>query len=59
MALDKKQKKRLEVINKKLQTMRPRLAGAKEQADEPGEVKQLEDEIASLEAEAKEIRASK
>ena len=59
MALDKKQKKRLDVINKKLQTLRPRLAGAKEQADEPDEVKQLEDEIASLEAEAKEIRGSK
>jgi hypothetical protein len=59
MTLDKKQKKRLDVINKKLQTMRPRLAGAKEQADEPDEVKQLEDEIAALEAEAKEIRASK
>ena len=59
MALDKKQKKRIEVINKKLKTLRPRLAGAKEQADEPDEVKQLEDEINSLEAEGKEIRASK
>ena len=59
MALDKKQKKRLDVINKKLQTLRPRLAGAREQADEPGEVKQLEDEITALEAESKEIRESK
>lgn len=59
MKMDKKQKKRIEVINKKLQSLRPRLAGARAQADEPGEVKQLEDEIASLEAEAKEIRESK
>jgi len=55
--MDKKQKKRLDVISKKLQTLRPRLAGSREQADDPGELKQLEDEITSLEAEAKEIRA--
>lgn len=57
--MDKKQKKRLDVINKKLQTLRPRLAGSREQTDDPQELKQLEDEIAALEAEAKEIRASK
>jgi len=54
--MDKKQKKRLDVINKKLQTLRPRLSGAKQQADEPGEIKQLEDEIAALEAEAEKIK---
>lgn len=59
MALDKKQKKRIDVINKKLQTLRPRIAGAREQCDDPGELKQLEDELAALEAEAKQIRASK
>jgi cob(I)alamin adenosyltransferase len=57
--MDKKQKKRLDVINKKLQTLRPRLAGSKEQADDPEELKALEDEIAALEAESKEIKASK
>ena len=57
--MDKKAKKRLEVINKKLQVMRPRLAGAKSQDDDPGEVKQLEDEIKKLEAEAVEIKAKK
>ena len=57
--MDKKQKKRLGVINKKLQTMRPRLAGAREQADDPSEIKELEDVIAKLEAEAAEIKASK
>ena len=59
MALDKKQKKRIEVINKKLTTLRPRIAGARQQCDDPDELKQLEDELAALEAEAKEIRASK
>ena len=48
--MDKKSKKRLDVINKKLQTLRPRLAGSKQQADDPEELKQLEDEIAKLEA---------
>ena len=57
--MDKKAKKRLEVINKKLQTLRPRLAGSKAQADDPDELKQLQDEIAKLEAEAAELKASK
>jgi hypothetical protein len=57
--VDKKAKKRLEVINKKLQTLRPRLAGSKAQADDLNELKQLQDEIAKLEAEAAELKASK
>ena len=57
--MDKKAKKRLDVINKKLQTLRPRLAGSRAQADDPSELKQLEDEIAKLEAEAAEIKAGK
>ena len=55
--MDKKSKKRLDVINKKLQTLRPRLAGSREQADDPSELKQLEDEIARLQAEAAEIKS--
>jgi hypothetical protein len=57
--LDKKSKKRLDVINKKLQTLRPRLAGSRAQADDPGELKQLEEEIAKLEAEAAELKGGK
>jgi chromosome segregation ATPase len=57
--VDKKAKKRLDVINKKLQTLRPRLAGSREQADDPSELKELEDQIASLEAEAVQLKASK
>jgi hypothetical protein len=57
--MDKKQKKRLDVINKKLQTLRPRLAGSREQTDDISELQQLEHEISTLEAEAKEIRGSK
>ncbi|MEM6979096.1 MAG: hypothetical protein AAF539_05460 [Planctomycetota bacterium] len=56
--MDKKAKKRLDVINKKLQTLRPRLAGSRAQADDEAELKQLEDEIESLEAEAKRLKAT-
>lgn len=54
--MDKKAKKRIEVINKKLQSLRPRLAGSKEQADDADELKELADEIDALEAEAKKLR---
>jgi hypothetical protein len=57
--VDKKAKKRLDVINKKLQVLRPRLAGSRAQADDPAELKQLEDEIAQLEREAAELKSSK
>ena len=56
--MDKKAKKRLDVIHHKLQQLRQSLAGAKKQDDEPGEVKRLEAEIAALEAEANKLRAS-
>ena len=36
--------------------LKQRLAGAKKQDDEPGEVKKLEQEIAQLEAEATKLR---
>ncbi len=54
--MDTKAKKRLDVINKKLQSLRPRLAGAKSQADDLDEIKQLETEIANLETEAEKLK---
>ena len=54
--MDKKAKKRLDVINKKLQALRPRLAGSREQTDDPAELKQLEQEVAALEAEAVQLK---
>lgn len=54
--MDGKAKKRLEVIKQKLLVLRQKLAGAKKQEDEPGEVAGLEKEIATLEAEAKKLR---
>lgn len=54
--MDKKQKKRFDVIQKKIQSLRPRLAGAKEQADDPSEITELEDEIEALQTEAAELK---
>jgi archaellum component FlaC len=56
MTIDKKAKKRLEVIRHKLQTLRRQLAGAKQQNDEPGEVERLEKEVAALESEAERLK---
>jgi len=56
--MDKKAKKRVEVIKKKLVSLRMQLAGAKQQEDEPGEVAGIEKEIATLEEEATKLRAS-
>ena len=57
--MDKKQKKRLDVINKKLTSLRQQLAGSRAQADDPAELKELEDQVTKLEAEAAEIKAAK
>jgi len=54
--MDGRAKKRLEIIKQKLQLLRQKLAGAKRQDDEPGEVKKLEQEISTLEAEATKLR---
>jgi len=54
--MEGKAKKRLEVIKNKLQMLRQKLAGAKKQDDEPGEVRSLEQEIAALESEATKLR---
>jgi hypothetical protein len=54
--MDGRAKKRLEVIKQKLQLLKQKLAGAKRQDDEPGEVKKLEQEIATLEGEATKLR---
>ena len=49
--MDKKAKKRIEVLQQKLQKLRQQLAGAKKQPDDPGDVVRLEKEIAEAEKE--------
>jgi len=54
--MDAKAKKRREVIKKKIEQLRPRLAGAKQQSDDPNEVLDLQKEISALEAEALSLK---
>jgi hypothetical protein len=56
--VDKKSKKRLEVIRKKVDNLRKQVAGAKQQTDEPDEVERLEQEIAALSAERDKLKNS-
>ena len=50
MALDKKQKKQLDLDPKKLAQLRQQLSGAKKQLDDPDEVRRLEQDIATTQA---------
>lgn len=54
--MDKKAKKRIDLLNQKLQKLRQQLAGAKKQLDDPADVKRLEAEIAVAEAELRELK---
>jgi len=56
--MDKKAKKRLEVVRKKVQNLKMQLSGAKQQDDEPGEVTRLEEEIVAFQAEADKLKNS-
>lgn len=54
--MDTKAKKKVEVLNQRLQKLRQQLAGARKQQDEPDEVRRLESDIAQAEAEIKRLR---
>lgn len=56
--MDKKAKKRVEVIRKKLGQLNQQLVGAKQQMDDPDEVTQLEKQIADLKTEMANLKAS-
>lgn len=56
--MDKKTKKRIQVLKDKLQNRRTQLASAKKQPDEPQAIKKLRDEISQLEAELKPLQES-
>jgi cob(I)alamin adenosyltransferase len=59
MAMNKKQKKQLDVIRKKLPQLKQQLAGEKEQMDDPEALQRLEAEIAKLEEQRRAIEAEK
>ena len=58
MGLNKKQKKQLEAARNKLNKLRQVLAAAKQQADDPDEIPNIEQEIAKLEQEIRDLKAS-
>ena len=49
--MDKKQKKRMEVLQQKIAKLQQLLAGAQKQPDDPAEVPRLEKELAAAHAE--------
>ena len=59
MALNKKHKKQLEVIRKKLPQLKQQLAGEKEQMDDPESIQRIEAEIAKMEEQRRAIEAEK
>ena len=56
--MDKKAKKKVEVLRKRIQKMEQQLSGARQQDDEPGEVEKLETEISEAKAEIERLKTS-
>ena len=56
--MDKKAKKRIELLRKKVGDLQQRLAGARKQMDDPNEVSQLEAEIAAAQQEIEKLKQS-
>ena len=54
--MDDKTKKRIEMLHRKMSDLQPRLAGSKQQMDDPEEVRQLENEIAAAQSEIEKLR---
>ena len=54
--MDKKAKKRIDVLNMRITILRQQLAGARKQMDDPDEVKNLERQLAAAEAELAKIK---
>jgi peptidoglycan hydrolase CwlO-like protein len=56
--MDKKAKKRIELLRKKVNELQQRLAGAKQQMDDPTEVEQYERELAAAKEEIEKLKTS-
>ena len=56
--MDKKTKKKLEVLRKKLSLAEQQLAGVKKQTDEPEELTRLEAEVASIREQIQKLKAT-
>ena len=56
--MDKKSKKRIDVLHSNLQRLRQQLAGAQKQNDDPDELKTLIKQIAAIESELQTLTGS-
>jgi chromosome segregation ATPase len=56
--MDKKAKKRIDLLNQKLQKMRQQLSGARRQMDDPQDVTRLEREIEQASSELEKLKQS-
>jgi hypothetical protein len=56
MTMDKKAKKRIELLQTRLQKLRMQLAGTKKQMDDPADVARLEREIADAASELEKLK---
>jgi peptidoglycan hydrolase CwlO-like protein len=54
--MDKKAKKRIDLLRKKVNDIQQRLAGARKQMDDPSEVAQLESELAAAQQEIEKLK---
>lgn len=54
--MDKKVKKRIDLLNQRLGKLRQQLAGARQQMDDPDEVQRLEKEIAQADSELQKLK---
>jgi DNA-binding FrmR family transcriptional regulator len=54
--MDKKLKKKQDVLRQRLQKLQQQLAGARKQMDDPEEVRRLENDIATTQAELDKIK---
>ena len=56
--MDKKAKKRIDLLHKKMNDLQQRLSGARKQMDDESEVRQLEADLAATKAEIEKLKAS-
>lgn len=56
--MDKKQKKRLEVLRKRQEKCQQQLVGARSQPDDPSEVPRLEAELAEIKQEIEKLKSA-
>ena len=54
--MDKKAKKKIDVLRQRMQKLQQQLAGARKQMDDPDEVRRLEQDLAAAESELQKIK---